>query len=391
MSAETREKAIRYSRARYRLFFANTAYGLCVLAAGIELHVGPALRDVVVRTVANPWLQTAVYVPQLLALLAIAELPPAMVGHGLALRYDQSIQSWTSWLWDWLKSELVAIAIATVLVTILYGVMRAAPARWWLVFWLVSQPILLFLLFLQPMLIAPLFFQFRPLREAAPDLVGDMQRIVERAGVDIPPQRMFEMKASEKLKSVNAYVAGIGASKRVVVWDTTIAKMTQPQTLFIFGHELGHYVLGHIARTLVLASAALLAALFVGQRVLEWLIARHGADWGIVAVADPASLPVMLFALSAAGFLTLPLVNAYSRRLEHAADVYGLDITRGVLDHPGRTAAEAFRRLAEIDLADPEPPPFIRLWLYSHPPIAERIAFAERGGSRPPTVVAQTR
>ena len=92
-------------------------------------------------------------------------------------------------------------------------------------------------------------------REAAPDLVSDMERIVERARVGITSDRMFEMKASKKLKSVNAYVAGIGASKRVVVWDTTIAKMTKPQTLFVFGHELGHYVLGHIPRTLAVASA----------------------------------------------------------------------------------------------------------------------------------------
>ncbi len=106
------------------------------------------------------------------------------------------------------------IAIATFLITVLYAVMRAAPNRWWLVFWLLSQPILVFLLFLQPLVIAPLFFKFRPLREAAPDLVCDMERIVEVARVKITSDRMFVMKASDKLKSVNAYVAGIGASKR---------------------------------------------------------------------------------------------------------------------------------------------------------------------------------
>jgi len=344
----------------------------------IALRVGPALRDVAARTGAAPWLEAALVASLLFALLAVTGLPPAAWGHRLAVRYDQSIQSWTSWLWDWLKSELLTIAIATLLVAILYAVMRAAPARWWLVFWLVSQPILVFLLFLQPLVIAPLFFDFRPLREAAPDLALDMQRIVEHAGVAIPPERMFEMKASAKLKSVNAYVAGIGTSKRVVVWDTTIAKMTKPQTLFIFGHELGHYVLGHIPRTLGLASVAALVSLFVGQRLFEWTLARHGAGWSIAAVSDPASLPVILFALSAAGFLAMPVFNAYSRRLEHAADVYGLEIVKGVLERPGATAADAFRRLAEIDLADPSPPPFIRFWLYSHPPVAERIAFVER-------------
>jgi len=377
-SAKTYRKAVAYSRARYRLYFASTAYGIAVLAAAIALHLGPVLRDVATRTTASPWLQTAIYAPVLLGLLAVVSLPEAAWGHWLALRYEQSIQSWLSWLWDWTKSELLTLAIATLLVAILYAVMRAAPTRWWLVFWLVSQPILVFLLFLQPLVIAPLFFEFRPLREAAPELVVDMQRIVDRERVAIEPERMFEMKASHKLKSVNAYVAGIGPSKRVVVWDTTVAKMTKPQTLFIFAHELGHYVLGHIPRTLALSSAALLGVFFVGQRLLEWAIARHGAGWGVLAVSDLASLPAILFGLSAIGFLATPLVNAYSRRLEHAADVYGLEIARTVLDRPGATAADAFRRLAEIDLADPTPPAFIRFWLYSHPPVGERIAFAER-------------
>ena len=118
--------------------------------------------------------------------------------------------------------------------------------------------------------------------------------------------------------------------------------------------------------------------LFAGQRLLEWTIARHGAAWSIAAVSDLASLPVILFGLSAAGFLATPAFSAYSRRLEHAADVYGLEVAKGVLEQPGATAADAFRRLAEIDLADPAPPPFIRFWLYSHPPVGERIAFAER-------------
>jgi Zn-dependent protease with chaperone function len=374
------EKAIEYSRARYRLYFASTAYDLVLLAAAVGVGIGPVLRDVAARTSASTWLQATVYAPLLLALLAVAGLPTAVSGHGLALRYDQSIQSWTSWLWDWTKSELLTIAIGTLVVAVLYAVMRASPNRWWLVFWLVSQPIIVFLLFLQPLVIAPLFFEFRPLRETAPELVGDMQRIVGRAGIAIPPERMFEMKASEKLKSVNAYVAGIGASKRVVVWDTTISKMTKPQTLFIFGHELGHYALGHIPRTLAVSSVGLLAVLFIGQRVLEWTIARYGGAWSIAAVSDLASLPVILFGLCAAGFFAKPLLGAYSRRLEHAADVYGLEITRGVLERPGATAADAFRRLAEIDLADPAPPAFIRFWLYTHPPIAERIAFARRAG-----------
>src|SRR5439155_27001503 len=137
-------------------------------------------------------------------------------------------------------------------------------------FWVASIPITVFVVFVAPMAVDPLFYRFEPLAETQPALVNQIGKAVERAGMRIPADRMFEMKASEKLKSVNAYVTGIGASKRVVVWDTTISKMTKPQTLFIFGHELGHYVLGHIPRTLAVTSAALLLAFFIGQSLLEW-------------------------------------------------------------------------------------------------------------------------
>jgi len=376
--ASNKERAIAYSRARYRLYFADTAYGLAVLLLAIAVGLGPALRNVAVQLTDSPLLQSLIFVPLLSVILAVVEIPTEAAGHRLALRYDQSIQSWASWTWDWCKGALLSIVVTTVLVAILYAVIRAAPAHWWLVFWLAAQPIIVFLLFLQPLVIAPLFFKFRPLADAAPNLIAGIERILSQAGVEIAPSRMFVMNASEKLKSVNAYVAGIGGSKRVVVWDTTLEKMNEPETLFIFGHELGHYVLGHIPKAIAVSSAALLVGLYAAQRILEWTIARFGEIWGVGGVGDLASLPVLLLLGSLGGFFARPLFGAYSRRNEHAADVYGLRITSGVLSDPGTIAAQAFRRLGEIVLADPAPPPFIRFWLYTHPPIAERIAFAER-------------
>jgi Zn-dependent protease with chaperone function len=346
----------------------------------ILLGAGPALRDVAAHVADSPILQTVVYAPLLFAVLAVAGLPTEVASQRLALRFEQSIQSWASWARDWTKGALLSIVIGTVLVTLLYVVVRGFPERWWLVFWLASLPILVFLLFLQPLVIAPLFFEFRPLAETAPALVPAIERIIARAGVAIPSERMFVMNASAKLTSVNAYVAGFGASKRVVVWDTTLAKMTNDETLFIFGHELGHYALRHIAKAIAVASAALVVGLWAAQRLVEWMIARHGEALGIMGVSDLASLPLLLLVLSLGGFFARPLFGAYSRRNEHAADVYGLDITETILERPGATAARAFRRLAEIALADPAPPPFIRFWLYTHPPIAERIAFAETFG-----------
>ena len=226
------------------------------------------------------------------------------------------------------------------------------------------------------MLVDPLFYKFEPLADTEPALVNEIGKVVERAGMRIPPDRMFEMKASEKLKSVNAYVTGIGASKRVVVWDTTISKMTVPETLSVFGHEMGHYVLGHVPQGIAFFDAVLFVFLYLGFRGLYWTLRRWGAGWGLRGADDWASLPVLLLLVSLFSFLASPVINGFSRYQEHQADVYGLEVIHGIVPDSQQVTARSFQVLGEIDLADPSPSPFIKFWLYSHPPLGERIAFA---------------
>ena len=151
---------------------------------------------------------------------------------------------------------------------------------------------MILIIFLTPLVIDPLFNKFEPLADHDAQLVSDLERVVNRAGLEIPPQRMFLMKASEKVKFVNAYVTGLGASKRVVVWDTTIAKMTRPQILYVFGHEMGHYVLNHIYKGLIVAAFGLLVCFFLTARISRRWLERHSADWKIRGPADWAALPV---------------------------------------------------------------------------------------------------
>ncbi len=155
--------------------------------------------------------------------------------------------------------------------------------------------------------------------------------MVARGGLEIPVNRMYEMNASEKLNSLNAYVAGIGASKRVVVWDTTIRKMTTPQILFVFGHEMGHYVLGHMWLLIASTCATLLIMLFLGFHAMHWALARWGGRWAIRGIDDWASLPVLLLAVAVFGFFAEPLQSSFSRMLEHQADVYGLEVVHGIV------------------------------------------------------------
>lgn len=376
---ERRAKAEAFARAKVVRYFTASLYAIGLLALFVALGVGPRLRDLAESVTSSPNLRLLIVAPALLAALALLELPIAAWGQALALRYEQSVQGWASWLADRAKAEAVGIVVATLAAVVFFAIARASPDRWWLVFWAALQPIVVFLVFLQPIVVAPLFFDFRPLEETRPELTARIERVLARAGVEIPRERILEMNAATKRRSLNAYVAGVGSSKQVVVWDTTLERLSEDETLFIFGHELGHYALHHIPRTLAVVAAFLLPAFFLLAKLLEGILARSGETLGIRGIDDLAALPLLLLVVAVASFFTAPLENAYSRWQERQADAYGLEAIRGVVEDPPSVAAAAFRELGEVALADPDPPPFVRFWLYSHPPIAERVAAAVGG------------
>jgi len=376
LSHERYEKAVSYSRAGYTLYFVS--YFLSALALLLILRLGLAakFRDFSESASDKMWIQGLIFVPLLILTVDIADLPVRVYWHALSLHYQQSIQHWGSWLLDWLKAEVLGVALAIILALLLSMAMRKSPRRWWLYFWLAALPLMFFFFFISPWFVDPLFNHFEPLNTEHSQMVTSIAGLTQRAGVPIPPERMFLMKASEKTNAINAYVTGVGASKRVVVWDTTINKTTGDETLFIVGHELGHYVLGHVRNGFLFFAVGMLLALYVMFRALHWSLHHWAADWKIYGPEDWASLAVILLILQILTFVASPVANGFSRMQEHAADVYGLEIIHGIVPNSEEVAAHAFQVLGELDLSDPNPPPFIRFWLYSHPPLAERLVFA---------------
>ena len=304
---EQLQKAIDYARARNWVHFIGVAYGIAVLLLMLAAKVAPRMRTWAEGVSRVRFLQAYLFAPLLLLGTDVAGLPLDLYQHHLSLEYRQSVQGWESWFWDWTKGELLSFLLAGVLVWLLYAAIRRSPRRWWFYFWLILTPIEIFLIFIEPVVIEPMFFQFQPLAAGQPALVAEIGKVVARGGLTIPPERMYEMKASEKLNSLNAYVAGIGASKRVVVWDTTIRKMTTGEILFVFGHEMGHYVLGHIRIRLAMVCGVNLLFLFLGYHSARWLLARWGGRWSIRGMDDWASLPVMLLALAVFSFASEPV------------------------------------------------------------------------------------
>jgi Zn-dependent protease with chaperone function len=385
----------------------GTLYSWLVLLLVLSWRFAPKYRDWAERTAHARFLQVLVFAPPLILTISLLTIPLDIAQHWVSRRFGISIQGWGSWAWDWTKQEIVLIVIGTFLTWILYVVIRRSPRRWWLYFWLVTLPLMAFLIFVQPVVIDPLFHKFEPLAQKDPALTARLEQLVQRAGQNIPPSRMFWMGAGAKTTALNAYVTGVGASKRIVVWDTTIRAMDTPQIVFVVGHEMGHYVLDHIWKGLAVGAIGLFILFYFGFRTIGWVLERWGrrdrnatlsnspkaplrapgtepplrnvklaTDWAIRGVDDWASLPALLLLVSVFSFIGTPIGSAVSRHFEHQADQYGLEVTHGLTPDSSQIAAQSFQILGQVDLADPAPNPVDVFLFYSHPPIPDRIRFA---------------
>jgi Zn-dependent protease with chaperone function len=368
-----RARALYYWRTG--LDFGATVWSVAVLLGLLSFRWAARLQAWAVSVTPKPWLQGLCFAPVFLLLLSLLHLPVSIVGHHVSLSYGQSIQGWGSWFLDWGKAVALDLVTGTVVLSGVFGLIRWSR-RWWIWLWVVSLPLQIVVVFVLPLVVDPMFNHFEPLAQTNPALVQQLERVVEKTGVSIPPSRMFLMKASEKYTASNAYVTGFGSSRRVVVWDTTIKSSPPDEVLLVFGHELGHYVLHHIERGLGVGAVLSLFFLWVGSHLVRWLIARYGPSWHIASLEDWAAAGVLLLGLTILTFIAEPIGNSISRMQEHQADVFGSEVVHGIVANPQRVDAESFQRLGEQSLEYPYPSPLVVFWTYTHPPIADRKAFA---------------
>ena len=357
------------------MHFADEIWGIVQIVLLLWLGVIAWMRDRAVRAGRNRWLQGYLFLLLFLLVTTLLELPLDLYSHHLSLKYGLSVQSWVSWFGDLGKEFLLEWIIGGLLLMLLFRVIRKLPRRWWLLFWALTIPIIIFGIFVMPY-VEPIFNHYEPLMKSHPELVAKLEQVVQKGHMDIPPERMFLMQASAKTTTLNADVEGFGHSKRVVVWDTSIAQASPDEILFIFGHESGHYVLKHIVRGLVLSFVGSFILLYLGFRFVQWAIARFGPRWRIPSQEDWGALAVLLLAFSVFSLLLEPVQCAISRNQEHAADVYGQEAIHGIVPDPQATAKGAFDVLGETGLSDPNPNRFVEFWMYDHPANGRRAAFA---------------
>lgn len=281
--------------------------------------------------------------------------------------YKISTQSLTTWLDHYGKGLLVLIFSALTFVWIFYLFLKKSPKRWWIYGSLTGSVILFFFTTIEPIWIDPLFSHFGPMKNEA--LEQQILDLAAKAGIE--GSRVFEVEKSQETKMLNAYVTGMGQTKRIVLWDTLLQKMTPEQTLFVMGHEMGHYVLHHIWLILIYGTFLLFFLFYLVYRSAHFLLRRFSSCFGFTELANIASFPLLLFLFSAFSLLSDPLTNYFSRYLEKEADRFGLDLTEN-----NQAAGEAFVILQEENLANPRPSAFYTFWRASHPSLQERVDFA---------------
>jgi Zn-dependent protease with chaperone function len=280
--------------------------------------------------------------------------------------YGLSNQTFNKWMSDSVKGLLVGLVTGVLFLWVPYLLLKKSPRRWWLYTGILSLPFFILIILVTPIWIDPLFNKFGPMKNK--ELEQKILALADRAGIS--GGRVYEVDKSVDTKTVNAYVTGFHNTKRIVLWDTIISKLNQRELLVVMGHEMGHYVLGHVWKTIIFFSALTILLLYAAYRASGGLIERFKTRFGFDQLSDIASLPLILLLINIFSFFVQPIAFTFTRHQEHESDRFALEITRDNYE-----AANAFVRLQEENLSNPKPGKFMKLMRWTHPPLGERIEF----------------
>ena len=364
---EPSEKTLRFYHSGNVLWFVKTFWALFVPALILFTGFSARLRNWA-RAIGRKWFFViSVYVALYLVVEYILDFPLSYyLGFVRPHEYGLSNQSFGQWFGDSLKMLMVVVVMGMLFLWVPYLLLKKSPRRWWLYTSVAAVPFLALAMLVQPVLIGPLFDDYGPMKDKA--LETEILQLADRAGID--GGRVFEVNKSEDTETMNAYVVGLLDTKRIVLWNTLTNKLDREQVLAVMGHEMGHYVLGHIWKLLVLLSALIVAALYAVHRTLNFLIRRYQHRFGFSEASDVASLPLLLLLFTLFSLALRPVGFAYTRQAERDCDRFGLEITQN-----NYAMASALAALQDENLSHPRPGPLYVLWRSWHPPIAERIEF----------------
>ena len=364
------QKAADYTLVRSRFALLSLALGSAVLL-GWTLLGGLDVLNTVVRDAVQPRFGSMAYqLALLVAFVLIGGLLDAPLEIYNTFRIEQRFgfnrMTWRLYLADVAKGLLIGAAIGLPLAALVLWLMASAGAWWWLAAWLAWVAFQLLMLVIYPTIIAPLFNKFEPLPDES--LKQRVQALMARCG--FAAKGLFVMDGSRRSAHANAYFTGLGAAKRVVFFDTLLARLTAGEVEAVLAHELGHFKLRHVPKRMVTIFAASLAALallgWLSQQ--QWFYTGLGVTPNLGAPNDALALLLFLLALPPFGFMLMPLAARVSRRHEFEADAYAC------AHASGRDLANALLKLHEDNAGTLTPDPVYVAFYYSHPAASERLA-----------------
>lgn len=277
-------------------------------------------------------------------------------------RYGFNTMTFRLWFTDLIKSFVISVILGGVLIAAALSIVSASPGWWWLRVWGFLLVFGIFMMYISPYVIEPLFFKFGPLKVEG--LEERIRRLMDRAGIKV--SRVFQVDASRRSRHSNAYFTGIGRVKRIVLFDTLVEQMSQDEILTVLAHEVGHWKKKHVLKRIVLTEASAFLGLFLAYHLISW----PGLP-GLVGLPQAsfyARVIVIGFLSSLVTFPLTPLFSCLSRRHEREADRFASDLT----GNP-EAMASALVKLSRENLSNLHPHPLYAKFYYSHPPVVERI------------------
>jgi STE24 endopeptidase len=367
-------RAKEYASIRRRLMLLNLMLGGAYLLLWLLLGWGAWVRHALNSQVSGGllpfqphWiLQLLLFTAALAIPWSLFDLPLSFYStYTLPHRYDLSNQTVRGWVTDQVKATLLSMLIGTPLLIGMFALLRSAPLTWWLLGAGGYSLFAIVLTALAPLILMPIFYTFTPLSESYEGLEERLLRLSERAGTFV--QGVFTFDMSRRTRAANAALAGLGRSRRIILGDTLLEQFTDDEIETILAHELAHHVHRDIPLGIATQVPLTFGLFFLLHLVLGWAV----TTLNLQSISDPASLPLLALLFSGLGLITLPLSNAWSRWRERLADRYALAATQ-----KPEAFISAMTRLANQNLADVDPEPWVVYLLHSHPPLRQRIQYA---------------
>ena len=317
----------------------------------------------------NRWLKIPVYIFWVTLVTNAIMFPINYFSYHLSKMYQVSIQSFSSWMKDELIDFWLVLFVTIGIVLFLYAMIKRFPKMWWFVTWIVSIPVILLTMYVYPVVIDPLYNDFTPIENQ--QLETKILEVATKSG--IPAKHVFQVNMSDKTNAMNAYVTGIGDNARIVLWDTTLQKLTDDEILYIMAHEIAHYVNKDVYKGVAGYLILAFLALYLVAKIYNRVTTKYAGTLQVDGPADVKGFPLIFLLLSLILFISSPITNAISREQERKADTYALEI----LQNPD-VAISTYQKLAKDNRSQVNPPALVKFITSSHPSILERISKLEQ-------------